>query len=81
MADEVIRTRTIAYRIVKNFEDILSKYNIHIPSPEDDDREPDEMIGLYGSTYSELIDSTETEIINALEQAGVSKDKYITGKY
>ena len=49
-----IYTHDEAMLIVEMFEDILSEYNIHIPSPEDDEREPDNMVGLYGYTYSDV---------------------------
>ena len=47
-----IFTRDEALQIVEMFEYVLDFYNIKIPSPEDDEREPDDNIGLYGSTYS-----------------------------
>ena len=46
-----IFTRDEASQIVEMFEYVLAFYNIKVPSPEDDEREPDD-IGLYGSTYS-----------------------------
>lgn len=79
--DEKIYTRDIAAAITEIFEDVLSRYSIHVPSPEDDDREEDNMIGLYGSTYSEILDSTEAEIVQMLEHAGVSEEKYVTDEF
>ena len=46
-----------------------AKYNIHVPSPEDDEREPDDLIGLYGSTYSELLDDIESRLIDLISAA------------
>lgn len=79
--DGKIYTRDIAAAITEIFEDVLSRYSIHVPSPEDDDREEDNMVGLYGSTYSEILDSTEAEIVQTLEHAGVSEEKYVTDEF
>ena len=48
------------------FEEVLDRYQIHVPSPEDDEREEDNMVGLYGSTYSDLLDEVEAHLINLL---------------
>lgn len=61
--EERFYTHDEAARIVELFEEILDEYNIHIPSPEDEEREPDNMVGLYGSTYSNLLDSVEEYLI------------------
>jgi hypothetical protein len=66
MEDEMIYTHDEAMLIVEMFEDVLSKYNISIPSDEDDEREEDNMVGLYGSTYSDLFDSVEENICSIL---------------
>lgn len=50
MSTNKIFTRDEAMQIIELFEDILSEYNIKVPSPEDDEREPDNDAGLYGST-------------------------------
>ena len=63
-----IYTHDEAARIVEMFEDILDRYNISVPSPEDDDRDPDNMIGLYGSTYSDLLDAVESAICDLLDK-------------
>ena len=60
-------TRDYALLIMEQFEDVLSKYDICVPSDEDDEREEDDMIGLYGSTYSDLIDVIERIIIDAVK--------------
>ena len=62
----MIYTHDEAMLIVEMFEDVLSKYNISIPSDEDDEREEDNMVGLYGSTYSDLFDSVEEKICQLL---------------
>ena len=64
-----IYTHDEASRILEAFEDVLSRYNIHVPSPEDDEREPDDLIGLYGSTYSELLDDIESRLIDLISAA------------
>lgn len=63
-----IYTHDEAALIIEKFEDVLSQYNIHIPSPEDGERDEDNMVGLYGSTYSELLDSIEEQICSILSR-------------
>lgn len=69
-------THDEASRILEAFENVLSEYNIHIPSPEDDDREEDNMIGLYGSTYSDLLDRVEDILINLLKDSELTVVPY-----
>lgn len=64
----MIYTHDEATRFISEFESILSEYDIHIPSPEDDDREPDDMVGLYGSTYDQLLNTIEEYIIDILDR-------------
>ena len=61
-----IFTRDEASQIVEMFEYVLAFYNIKVPSPEDNEREPDDDIGLYGSTYSFLLDNVESRLIDLL---------------
>lgn len=63
-----IYTHDEAMLIVELFEDILTQHNIKVPSPEDDEREPDNDAALYGSTYSDLLDSVEDKLIEILER-------------
>lgn len=63
-----IYTHDEAMLIVEMFEGVLSAYDISVPSPEDDDRDPDDMVGMYGSTYSDLLDSVENKLIEILER-------------
>lgn len=64
-----IYTRDTAAHIVEMFENVLSRYDIHVPSPEDDDRSIDDFIGLYGSVYSDLLDEVENELIELLNNS------------
>lgn len=57
-----IYTHAEAANIIDLFENVLIENNISIPSPEDDEREKDDMLGLYGSTYSNLLDEVESRI-------------------
>ncbi len=66
MLKDVIYTHDEAMIIVEEFEEVLSKYNICVPSPEDDERDEEDMVGLYGSTYGELLDFVEAMIIDIL---------------
>lgn len=59
-----IYTHSEAARIIALFEDILIQNDIAVPSPEDDERDKDDRIGLYGSTYSDLLDAVEERLIN-----------------
>ena len=66
--EEKIYTHDEAAKIIEMFEDILSEHNIHVPSPEDNEREADNMVGLYGTTYSDLLDAVEERLIDILLQ-------------
>lgn len=63
-----IYTRDEAMLIVEMFEDVLDTYNIKVPSPEDDEREPDNEAKLYGSVYSDLLDNVEESLIELLNR-------------
>lgn len=61
-----IFTHNEAMLIIEMFEDVLNKYDIIVPSPEDDDKEDDNETALYGSTYSDLLDGVEEKLIEIL---------------
>ena len=61
-----IYTRDIAADIVELFELVLDKYNIKVPSPEDDEREPDNDAKLYGTEYYNLIDAVEWTLLDVI---------------
>lgn len=75
-----IYTRNEAAQIVELFENVLNDYDITVPSPEDDDREPDNKAALYGSVYFDLLDDIENYLIDMLNRSnaeiitGVSSD-------
>lgn len=75
-----IFTHDVAAEIVEAFEDVLSKYDIRVPSPEDDEREPDNMVGLYGSTYSDLLDAVESIVIEILKKK-TPETKIVEGEF
>lgn len=52
--------------IVDVFENMLEKYGMRLPSPEDDEREADNGAALYGSTYSDILDAVENALIGIL---------------
>ena len=82
MANESrIYTHDEAARLVEMFEDVLSEYDIHVPSPEDDEREPDDMIGLYGSTYSDLLDSVEAVLVELLAKVKREHSEIVEGEF
>ena len=64
-----IYTRNEAADIVALFEDVLDSRDISVPSDEDDERDEDNMIGLYGMTYWDLLDSVEGELCDFLSDA------------
>lgn len=68
-AKDTIYTHDEAARIVEQFENVLARYDIKLPSPEDDERDEDNAAALYGSTYSELHDSIEATLIDLLNRA------------
>ena len=70
-----IYTRDEAAKIVEMFEDILVKNDVSIPSPEDDERDPEDKLGLYGSTYSDLLDGVEEVLQKMILRRGGSSEK------
>lgn len=84
---EPIYTRDEAARIVEMFENILVENEISIPSPEDDDRDPDDKLGLYGLVYSDLLDGVENVLIGIIIRRGPHGDhikdlnEVITGEF
>lgn len=64
-----IYTHDEAMAIVELFENLLVKHNIKLPSPEDDEREEDNIAALYGSVYGDLMDSIENILIDILERS------------
>lgn len=69
-----IYTHDEASRIIELFENILDRYGIIVPSPEDDQRDVDNMVGLYGSTYSDLLDDVENTLIDLIDRAKAGSD-------
>ena len=73
---EPIYTRDEAADIVDMFEEILFDNNISIPSPEDDERDPDDMLGLYGSVYYDLLDAVESRLLRIIIRRGPHGDTF-----
>lgn len=63
-----IYTHDEAMLIVEEFENVLNEYGIKVPSPEDDERDEESETGLYGSTYSDLLDAVEYMLIEILKR-------------
>lgn len=59
---ESLYTRSIAADILDMVEEVLTRYNIKVPSPEDDERDSEDDVGFYGSTYYDLLDNVESYI-------------------
>lgn len=66
---DTVFTHDIATHVVDRFEAVLDRYDITVPSPEDDDREPDNNARLYGSVYSELLEAVEVALIDVFKKA------------
>ena len=66
--EKKIYTHDEAALIVELFEDLLDRCNVKLPSPEDDEREPDNDAPLFGSTYFDLLDSVEENLISMLNK-------------
>ena len=73
----MIYTRSEAADIVELFEMVLDKYDTRIPSPEDDEREPDNEAKLYGSTYFNLLDDVEARIVSLLTRIGEGQNEIV----
>ena len=67
-ASETIYTHDEAANILELFENVLDRYSIKVPSPEDDERETDNGAKLYGSVYSELLDDVENTLNGLLKR-------------
>lgn len=66
--EAAIYTHDEASIIVDIFESVLSEYGITVPSPEDNERHADDMLGLYGSTYDSILSSVEDRICCILDR-------------
>ena len=73
-----IYTRDEAADILDLFENVLDRYGIKVPSPEDDEREADDEAKLYGSVYYELLDGVENAL-NELFKRHTSNTQVIYG--
>ena len=75
--NDTIYTHSEAAQIVSAFEGILIANDISVPSPEDDQREDGDKLGLYGSVYSDLLDLVEDRLIFLLEQVKKTDAKIV----
>lgn len=60
-----VSSRNIAAEIVEEFERVLDKYNIDVPSGDEDDGN-ENRASLYGMTYFNLLDEVESMVAQAL---------------
>lgn len=63
-----IFTMPEAAAIVELFEDVLDRYGITVPSPEDDERGEDNDAKLYGTVYGDLVSRVESYLIDILNR-------------
>lgn len=75
-----IYTHDEAARIIEMFECVLDRYGIKVPSPEDDEREPDNAAVFYGSVYSELFEGVEDRLIELFDRHD-DADAVVTDKF
>lgn len=78
---ESLYTRSIAADILDMVEEVLTRYNIKVPSPEDDERDSEDDVGFYGSTYYDLLDNVESYIYTVLEKCNGAECRVIKNKY
>ncbi len=64
----MINTRDEAALIVEMFENVLDEYDIKVPSPDDEERDPENEAKLYGMTYYQLLDAVEARLIELLDR-------------
>ena len=78
-----IYTHELASQLVERFENVLDDHDITVPSPEDDEREPDNKARLYGSVYSDLLDTVEKIVIDHTVKTIANADRatVITDRY
>lgn len=55
-----------AMRIVEMFDWLLSENEVFITGPQDDDLDPDDCFGLYGSAYDRMLSYVEERLIELL---------------
>lgn len=68
--EKKLYTHDLASEILDMFECILADQDVILKSPEDDDRDEDSGY-LYGSTYSDLFDETEDELVDVCEKFSI----------
>lgn len=76
-----IYTHDIAGAIMEDFENVLDKYNIKVPSPEDKDRDPDNYAALYGSVYSDLMDKIEYRLVDLAKAIQDGNTEIVEGQF
>lgn len=66
-----IYTHDEAARLVEYFEEILIQRGLCVSNPEDDDeRDPHDTTGLFGSAYDNLLNDVEKALIELLNKSG-----------
>lgn len=77
---KTIYTHEEAADICEMFEGVLDRYDITIPSPEDDDREEGNGARLYGSVWSGLQEDVEARLVEIIGRVkngeAVVQDEY-----
>ena len=74
-----IYTHDEAAMLIEIFDDRLIAADIYVPSPEDYERDPDDMVGLYGTTYGDLLEDVENVVIEFTIETSEGKDLSVDG--
>ena len=69
----MIYTHDEAEAIVELFEELLDRYDITVPSDEDEERGKDNTARLYGTTYWDLVDAVDARLIDICKRAATEK--------
>lgn len=78
---ETLYTHSIAADILDMVEEVLTRYNIKVPSPEDDERDLEDDVGFYGSTYYDLLDDVESYICSVIEKCNGVECNVVKNKF
>lgn len=70
-----VNTHNEANALIERYiEPVLDKYGIVPHSPEDDERDEEDMGGLYGSAFSNVLDESENIIVDVLTYGGFADE-------
>lgn len=74
MKGKILPVANEAAAIVELFEALLDKFDITLPSPEDDERDEDNTARLYGTTYWDLVGEVEDIVADVAKRAKAGEE-------